>query len=39
MATYNKKDFLAHVDQLAPNGFKRQGEEPWYIKKLADREL
>ena len=39
MAVYNKKDFMAHLDQLAPNGFERQGEEPWYIKKLADREL
>lgn len=39
MSTYTKKDFLAHSDQLAPNGFIRQRDEPWYIKKLADREL
>lgn len=38
MAVYNKKDFLAHVDQLAPVGFKRLGNEPYYVKKVEDKE-
>ena len=39
MATYNLKNLLAHTDQLAPADFKRQGNEPYYIKHLPDREL
>ena len=39
MATYNLKNLLAHTDQLAPADFKRQGNEPYYIKRLQDREL
>ncbi|WP_136468743.1 hypothetical protein [Flagellimonas onchidii] len=39
MAVYNKKDFLVHADSVVPTDFKRMGNEPYYVKRVVDREL
>lgn len=39
MATYNKEDFLRHADMVIPADFSRQGNEAYYVKQEAGREL
>lgn len=39
MVTYNKENLLRHTDELVPADFIRLGNEPYYTKRLSDREL